>query len=314
MTHGIQIDVPGYRAPRQVCQLARWLAERRLPSALAANRRFWPPFCHLPDGFAFDPEDHIGARVLTSGLYEAQEIQAAAHLAKVTNATRGLFVDIGAHMGVYTCTLGRQFQGVVAFEPNPRIFLLLKHNTYHLPQVDCRPMALAQGRAVAKLLSEPGNSGHAWLEQFTSTDGARVDGATVDVDSLDAQLADRAAPIGFIKIDVEGAETNVLRGARRTLQKDRPLVSFEALGGSQFMSHESPFDILRREGYRVMRPRHRSPSDVRALNFLHRVFVAPRLVLEELMAPPLSTHRQLFAIPEEVWPEVVNSRADGRLD
>jgi len=63
-----------------------------------------------------------------------------------------------------------------------------------------------------------------------------------------------AAGIRFIKIDVEGGELDVLRGATRTLEASRPIVAFEC-GASSFLGyHEAPdaiFEVFASRSYRV---------------------------------------------------------------
>ncbi len=69
---------------------------------------------------------------------------------------------------------------------------------------------------------------------------------TVDVQPLD-ELLPATQHIDLIKIDVEGAELEVLRGAVATITRCRPLVIFEhGLGGSDFYgtTPEAVYDLL----------------------------------------------------------------------
>lgn len=62
-------------------------------------------------------------------------------------------------------------------------------------------------------------------EATTGADG-QIDSFDVDVVTLDEVLPDGYAP-AFIKIDVEGSEVAVLRGARRILAEHKPLLVIE---------------------------------------------------------------------------------------
>ena len=75
----------------------------------------------------------------------------------------------------------------------------------------------------------------------------------VKLDTLDDILpADYR--VDFIKLDVEGGEFDVLKGARRTLQRHRPHVIFEfGLGASDhyMVKPEEFFDFMEREDYGI---------------------------------------------------------------
>lgn len=142
----------------------------------------------------------------------------------------GLIVDAGAHDGLLALPLARlPGARVLAFEPLPAAFARLVTAGAGLPNLEARPQAL--GDAPGELaLTVPVVDGVA-LEQWASTvkDFAahphvgrqRVMVPVVTLDSL-------ALPqLSALKIDAEGAEYEVLRGARQTLRRCRPLLTLE---------------------------------------------------------------------------------------
>lgn len=156
------------------------------------------------------------------------------------------FVDVGANIGYYgllAAAYNSEIE-VVAFEPSPDPFAQLLRNAAlnGRSNITAVPMALGekQGRIVFYQSKNPkypdipqlGSTGSADPSQASSYgEAARVE---VEIDTLDAYLA-RARPAGFppvgmMKVDVEGAEVDVLRGSAKTLDRDRPVVLFEALG------------------------------------------------------------------------------------
>jgi FkbM family methyltransferase len=140
----------------------------------------------------------------------------------------GLFIDVGANFGWYSCLFSRLAGGtgrVVAFEPEPDNFGLLAAN---LRRNACENVvALREGVAerpgeLALHLYKASNPGRHSL--LPAAGGETV---TVPVVSLDERLqalglADRA--VDLIKIDIEGFELSALRGATAALSRCRNLV------------------------------------------------------------------------------------------
>ena len=128
-------------------------------------------------------------------------------------------VDVGANIGIYTRYFSRLagLSGHVhAFEPAPLNFRRLQSNVGALPNVTLRQSAVGATRGTLKLfVSAELNVDH---RTFDSGDGR----LSVDVPatSLDAYFAP-GQKVDLIKIDVQGFEMNVLKGARRVFE-DNP--------------------------------------------------------------------------------------------
>jgi FkbM family methyltransferase len=133
------------------------------------------------------------------------------------------FLDIGANIGFHTA-LGSRLVGptghVVAFEPMPAALELLKGTASSYANVEVVGAAVGLVRAEATFYVRPFGDTSS-LEQ--TEDGAAP--ITVPVVSIDEAVA--AGRIALIKIDVEGFELDVLRGARATIARHRPVVCFE---------------------------------------------------------------------------------------
>lgn len=122
-------------------------------------------------------------------------------------------VDGGAHVGAWSIKLAERFKVVVAFEPDADNFKCLKANTPK--KVECYPYALGKERGKGALHApvNPGNSGAGWV----------VEGDDFDVMPLD----DLVVRAGFLKLDVEGYEPFAIEGARRLIEKSRPVILVE---------------------------------------------------------------------------------------
>jgi FkbM family methyltransferase len=134
-------------------------------------------------------------------------------------------VDCGADIGLFSVLLasrGVDLARVVAFEPNLEAFPILKKNVARLPRGECHAAAVSDFSGQAELRSpRPGTSGHA---RFI-VPSPKGDIPVMRVDDLEVDPRHNL----LLKIDVEGAELNVLRGAVRALSAaDWFVVFFEA--------------------------------------------------------------------------------------
>ena len=140
-------------------------------------------------------------------------------------------IDVGANVGVHTYFLARWSRRVHAFEPNPRLAEYLRRATSR--KVNVIATALSDSTGVAKL-SIPRLHGveadpYASLEpRVASLRASEFEEAVDEVEVRTAPLDSLGmTEIGFIKIDVEGHELAVLRGARETLERDHPTLLIE---------------------------------------------------------------------------------------
>jgi FkbM family methyltransferase len=133
-------------------------------------------------------------------------------------------IDVGANKGVYTYVISQFARHTYAYEPNPKIFQILKRNIS--PRVTASPIALSDQAGRADLRIPYGRKGHSNQGGSLSTTKVAANFTPVSVETAaidDLGLSD----IGFIKIDVEGFEGPVLAGARQTIARDRPVILIE---------------------------------------------------------------------------------------
>ena len=167
-------------------------------------------------------------------------------------------IDIGAHRGSVLSEMVRVAPGGhhIAFEPIPELATLLRTE---FPGVEVRQAAaysqagtsefahvqgVAEGWSGLRFRPIPSDEKHV---QVT------VEPLTVALEALDDVLAPDFCP-AVIKIDVEGAELQVLQGAVRTLSTHRPTVIFEHGSGSAEFFDSSPrdlFDFFEQLAYRI---------------------------------------------------------------
>lgn len=140
-----------------------------------------------------------------------------------------LALDVGANAGNWSAALAERFAEVHAFEPNPQALHMLRGRLAARSNVRLCEFALGDdvGDLVLRLYAN-----HAHASAFTDTDldtlprGAGVAAIKVPLVSLDA-LGYQWRPVDFVKVDVEGAERDVLVGAQKTLWASRPALLIE---------------------------------------------------------------------------------------
>lgn len=132
-------------------------------------------------------------------------------------------IDVGACIGDHTVPYA-QIVGpegrVIAFEPNPIAWECLVHNTQCYPWIEKYRYGLAERVDVLGIIPQA-NLGATFLTELTPDSGAAI--STCPLDGFDIQEC------AFIKIDVEGLELGVLKGARETLRRCRPVIMMEVI-------------------------------------------------------------------------------------
>lgn len=139
-----------------------------------------------------------------------------------------LAVDIGAHSGCFTHDLARYSAGCEAFEANPMLAKLLEDSCKG-ESVRIHGCALSDRQQQVELVvpSFQGNdfSALGTIEPENHFSGVEIQKFSISCYPLDSF---KLSPVGFIKIDVEGHELAVIKGAQLTIQRDEPNFLIEA--------------------------------------------------------------------------------------
>lgn len=184
------------------------------------------------------------------------------------------FLDVGACHGLFSLafTQGRPGAEAVAVEPSPLAWEVLDSNLRRNGGARVTPVRAAVGASPGTLVMR-----YFWHHLEAAPEAAGEPGAIeIPLRTLD----DLRAELGFrpdaVKIDVEGYEIAALRGARRLLAEDRPLLFLEVhpqrivqLGGSMAELEE----LLTGAGYRFygLDGAPLSPARFRALDAVSRL-------------------------------------------
>lgn len=156
-------------------------------------------------------------------------------------------VDVGANVGVYVHALCRRGARVEAFEPQPACSTVLQAYASMHRAVRVHEVALGCEQARATL-SVPFENGRVARGSATILSTRRALSETIDVPvrTLDSFGFER---VDAMKIDVEGAEFDVLRGAIATIERSRPLILVEIEQRHHARPMREVFDWFTRAGY-----------------------------------------------------------------
>lgn len=144
----------------------------------------------------------------------------------------GLAIDIGANKGSYLHSMARWANGspTIAFEPQKKLADYLasacKKSRFYSVVVENLALSDREGELELYIPGASDSPGASLESSVANKTNCRVE--TVRVVTLDRYLANGSyGAVKVIKIDVEGHELAVVKGAEQTLARDRPLLIIE---------------------------------------------------------------------------------------
>ena len=162
-----------------------------------------------------------------------------------------VILDVGANIGCTALLFGELSKVVYAFEPSPTTFALLEKNISRsgLKNVFSLNMGLGAEPGESTLTFAPSNRSGGFVSNKIQASAGHIVEKIV-IRQMDEVLKSLSVSwVDFIKIDVEGFEGHVLRGAKQTLAAYKPVVVLElnhrALNVFQRISIPDFFDLLR---------------------------------------------------------------------
>lgn len=144
---------------------------------------------------------------------------------KILKPNRGeVFIDIGAHIGKYSLPLSRRASLVIAIEPHPLNYekLLLNINKNGIKNVIPLNIAAWKEDCIINLNIRSFSGGHS-IKIHEGLNSIKVKARKIDtiVENLKLDKVD------WVKIDVEAAETEVIMGMKKVLEKYKPKIIIE---------------------------------------------------------------------------------------
>jgi FkbM family methyltransferase len=166
-----------------------------------------------------------GPLVDGKGTYQLNKFEAALPFLK----HKRVAIDVGAHVGLWTRVMAPHFDQVHAFEPVTEHVYCFADNVRPCDNVVLRADCIvgAESGGHAQIVRVAGNSGNAHV----GTPARGAEGVALPIRALDDLLAADLA-VDFVKIDVEGYELEVVRGASNTIGRCKPVMIVEQKPGN----------------------------------------------------------------------------------
>lgn len=252
-THDIQI---------QVIELENSVSRFNEHLKSFSNKEIFPSLLvtHTENGiFLAKPGEIISDFILRGGEWDAH---IAALIKKVAIVRKGNAVDVGAHFGSVSLAMANNFESVFSFEPNDFNFLVLRANIAinNLSNVKLfnsglfsHSTNLSLGKEENQEIPLPMNA-EGEFDGFAANNlGAYLfseDGSGIFTHQARTLDSYGLQDISFIKIDVQGADGEVIMGALDTIRRCQPVVVFEWEDGLSanfnvsFQNIQNEFDKL----------------------------------------------------------------------
>ncbi len=158
-------------------------------------------------------------------------------------------LDVGSNVGEFSLYAVSKGAKAYAFEPDPSVYACLSHNLQRFPDAKGLKLALWSERTTLRFYSAAEKADSSFFEP---------DSQVREVIELEARPLDDIADIvaleriDFLKIDGEGAEPEILQGAKETLQRTHRIaidVGPERLGES---TRDAVIEILEASGFMIV--------------------------------------------------------------
>jgi len=208
--------------------------------------------------FVMDYRSDLLRRILRTGQYEPSLVEI---ITRYADPKRDV-IDVGANVGLFTVLFANftaADRRVLAVEPTPNALRLLRRNLARnrcVEKVVVYEGIAAASRCEQKIYVVPG------MEEYTSTEEIEHERAksrpavehSVTGKPIDELVAQNKLDPGFIKIDAEGSEFSVIKGARETMNGLKPVLFCEAsnkLLTKQQTDTRSLIEYIEGFGYKV---------------------------------------------------------------
>jgi FkbM family methyltransferase len=257
--------------PRWGKSAVEQVATHKLVGSLCRIGILGPARIQVEPGMSFllDPRDLIAVSILRGGEWQSEIWEAISPVL----SEGAVFLDVGAHIGYFSMKASARVGKtghIVAFEPNPETLKLLRENVTanKTGNVTVEPIACTDREQTLTLWTSASfNTGMSSLARENADISYEepprpytVRGRPIDDVVRELNLT----KVNAIKVDVEGAELEVLRGAMKTLKRFHPKLVVEVDSRQLANFKTTPEDlvsVITGAGYKHGRPLNSGGTD-----------------------------------------------------
>jgi FkbM family methyltransferase len=194
-------------------------------------------------------KDHLYKVICNTGtFYEIALLKYIAYFMKHSKRENSIAIDVGANIGNHSIFFQSFLtEYVIAVEPNPKVLTALKRNlAANIEKYTIYENGLGESLGRGSVILPDHSTNNVGMAKLNLGSG------DISVTTLDSMMEDWYAQYNvkgrtiLIKIDVEGMELSVLKGAKKTIETYRPHLFIEATTDSEFSDIEN---YLERFGY-----------------------------------------------------------------
>ena len=238
--------------------------------------------------------------IFVDGVYEKDSIQDFFTLmhSLAVDMSNSTIADIGANIGNHSIQFSKQFKRVIAFEPNPRTYQILRSNSLGINNIETHNHGCGTSTEVMTLSEDFKNIG----ASSAVLDSAKDNSVEIQIVPFD-EMSSEIDKLEAIKIDVEGMELSVLQGSQKIIDRFKPIICLEQ-HESEFSSEfrETPsVDWLRERGFKIFALEEQKKSWCsRRLRNLYQLFdgVTEERRIIEYEELEKKTYNMIFAVHE----------------
>jgi FkbM family methyltransferase len=174
------------------------------------------------------PQRFDSSQWLLSHPEDVLELQVFLRVAKQAD---GLMFDVGANIGMFAvlfCKVCRY--DAIAFEPNPSASGIIQciSTLNEIRPTRIRLVQEAVGSEIGiRNMHLDDDTGFIQVQKYTSSRARSAASIRTPITTIDKIRSEIETKVAVLKIDVEGFEDEVLKGAQETLARDRPVISLE---------------------------------------------------------------------------------------
>lgn len=170
------------------------------------------------------------------------------------SGNNNVIIDLGANVGYYSLKLSQKNENckIIAIEPNPNTFKILSKNCElnNLQNIDLYNVAISEKNGTVELFQSETHSG---TSSILSKSNSKNESVLIKSMTLDKLLGNSYKKIDWLKIDVEGSELFVLKGATNTLKITNKIIIelHEKILNQNNQSSKQIIELLTKNNFKI---------------------------------------------------------------